>query len=159
MNKPKTRAYKPLDCDDMERSIQLCNGIEYLIDEFQREINGKEPGQLFKCNYKEHLLKVVSHLEELLHRLTYLTVKNNKAFYHNNLFSILEELNVSPNALIITAHYLDPDNEFRRLVNRNALDFELLKITKKIQFIKSVLQSLYVGKRAGIRLMSKYKLI
>ena len=30
----KQPAYRPLDCDDMERSTQLCNGIEYLIDEF-----------------------------------------------------------------------------------------------------------------------------
>ncbi len=44
----KQPAYRPLDCDDMERSIQLCNGIEYLIDEFQRAINGKEPNQLYE---------------------------------------------------------------------------------------------------------------
>lgn len=47
-----TPAFKPLDCDDMERSIQLCNGIEYLIDEFQRQTNGKEPSQLFDSEYQ-----------------------------------------------------------------------------------------------------------
>ena len=79
----KQPAYRPLDCDDMERSIQLCNGIEYLIDDFLREIHGKEPNQLFKSEYQAHLLKIASHLEELIHRLTYLTNKNNKAFYFN----------------------------------------------------------------------------
>ena len=48
MGNIKTTAFKPLDCDEMERSIQLCNGIEYLIDEFQRQTNGKESSQLLK---------------------------------------------------------------------------------------------------------------
>ena len=86
-NKP---AYEPLDCDDMERSILLCNGVEYLIDEFQREINYKEPNQLYKREYQSQLLKIADNLEELLHRLTYLTDKNNKEFYFNNLYSIEE---------------------------------------------------------------------
>ncbi|QQN39258.1 hypothetical protein [Acinetobacter sp. CS-2] len=151
MNKPKNPAFKPLDCDDMERSIQLCNGIEYLIDEFQREINGKEAVQLFNSNYKGHLLKVVSHLEELIHRLTYLTAKNNKEFYYEHLYTILISLNSCPNALIITAHYLDPDQEFKRLLNRNTFEFELGQIVKKIQFIKNVLGSLSIGRKSGVR--------
>jgi len=159
MQRPTVPAFKPLDCDDMERSIQLCNGIEYLIDEFQRQTNGKESSQLFNSEYQAHLLKITSHLEELIHRLTYLANRNNKAFYFNHLYAILKSLSCAPNPLIITAYHLDPNQEFKRLVNRNALDFELLKITRKIQFIKSVLQSLYVGKRAGIRLISKCKLI
>ena len=75
MGNIKTPAFKPLDCDEMERSIQLCNGIEYLIDEFQRETNGKESSQLFNSEYQAHLLKIASHLEELIHRLTYLAIQ------------------------------------------------------------------------------------
>ena len=82
----QTTAFKPLDCDDMERSIQLCNGIEYLIDEFQRQTNGKESSQLFNSEYQAQLLKIASHLEELIHRLTYLTNKNNMAFYFTHLY-------------------------------------------------------------------------
>lgn len=149
-------AFKPLDCDDMERSIQLCNGIEYLIDEFQREIHGKEPVQLFNRNYKEHLLKVVSHLEELIYRLTYLTTKNNKEFYYENLYTILLSLNSCPNVLIITAHYLDPDQEFKRFLNRNTFEFELGQIVKKIRFIKSVLGSLSIGRKSGVRSITHY---
>ncbi|QIC73870.1 hypothetical protein FSC05_09235 [Acinetobacter indicus] len=151
MKKPIVTAFKPLDCDDMERSIQLCNGIEYLIDEFRREINGKEPAQLFNVKYKDHLLKVASHLEELIHRLAYLTAKNNRAFYYNHLYTILINLNSCPNTLIITAHYLDPDQEFKRLLNRNTFEFELGQIVKKIQFIKRVLESLFIGRKSGVK--------
>lgn len=48
----KAPVYKPLNCDDMERSIQLCNGIEYLIDDFQRAIDGKEQRQLYEYTYQ-----------------------------------------------------------------------------------------------------------
>ena len=151
----KKPAYKPLDCYDMERSILLCNGVEYLIDEFQRGINGKEPRQLYESDYQLQLLKIADNLEELIHRLTYLAHKNNKEFYFNNLYAILKSLSCAPNVLIITAYYLDPQREFKRFVNRNTFEFELNQIVKKIQFIKPVLQSLYNGKKAGLRSISK----
>lgn len=154
MTKTKIPTYRPLDCDEMERSIQLCNGIEYLIDEFLRETNGKEANQLFEISYQTQLLKIADHLEELIHRLTYLADKNNKEFYFRNLFSILKNLSTLPNVLIITAYYLDPVRKFKRLTNRNALEFELNRIVKKIQFTRPVLQSLSVGKRAGVRMIS-----
>jgi len=149
-------AYTPLDCDDMERSIQLCNGIEYLIDEFQRAINGKEPNQLYESSYQMQLLKIADNLEELIHRLTYLADKNNKEFYFQHLFSILKSLTTAPNVLIITAYYLDPANEYKRIVNRNTFNFEIEQIIKKIQFIKPVLQSLSVGRKSGIRNIAHY---
>lgn len=152
INKP---AYKPLDCDNMERSIQICNGVEYLIDEFLREINGKEPNQLYETSYQLQLLKIANNLEELIHRLTYLTGKNNKEFYFNHLFAIIKSLSSLPNTLIITAYYLDPKNEFKRLVNRNTLNFEINQIVKNIQFIKPILQSLFNGKKSGIRSISR----
>jgi len=150
----KQPAYRPLDCDDMERSIQLCNGIEYLIDEFQRAINGKEPNQLYESSYQMQLLKIADNLEELIYRLTYLANKNNKAFYFTHLYAILKSLSCTPNTLIITAYYLDPKHEFKRLLNRNTFDFEVKQIVKKIQFIKPVLQSLAVGRKSGIRSIS-----
>lgn len=150
----KQPAYRPLDCDDMERSIQLCNGIEYLIDEFQRAINGKEPNQLYESSYQMQLLKIADNLEELIYRLTYLANKNNKAFYFTHLFAILKSLSCTPNTLIITAYHLDPKHEFKRLLNRNTFDFEVKQIVKKIQFIKPVLQSLAVGRKSGIRSIS-----
>lgn len=156
MSAVKQPAYKPLDCDDMQRSIQLCNGIEYLIDEFQREINGKDPNQLYKHEYQSQLLKIADNLEELIHRLTYLAGKNNKEFYFNHLYAILKSLSCAPNALIITAYYLDPKHDFKRLVNRNTFEFELSQIVNRIQFIKPVLQSLSVGQKAGIRSISHY---
>ncbi|MQW91953.1 hypothetical protein GFH30_00940 [Acinetobacter wanghuae] len=155
MANTKVVAFRPLDCDDMERSIQLCNGIEYLIDEFLRQTNGKESRQLLNSEYQHHLLKIADHLEELIHRLTYLADKNNKEFYFSHLYSILKSLNCMPNTLIITAFYLDPTREFKRLVNRNTFNFEVGQIVKKIKFIKSVLQSLYVGRKSGIKLISK----
>ena len=79
----------------------------------------------------------------------------NKEFYFNNLYAILKSLSCAPNVLIITAYYLDPKREFKRLVNRNTFEFELNQIVKKIQFIKPVLQSLYNGKKAGLRSISK----
>ena len=154
MQRPKVLAFRPLDCDDMEKSIQLCNGIEYLIDDFLREINGKEPVQLFKSEYQANLIKIASHLEELIHLLTYLTNKNNKAFYFRHLFAILKSLSYAPNPLIITAYHLDPNHEFKRLLNRNTFDYEVRQIVKKIQFIKPVLQSLAVGRKSGIRSIS-----
>ena len=150
----KQPAYRPLDCDDMERSIQLCNGIEYLIDEFQRAINGKEPNQLYESSYQMQLLKIADNLEELIYRLTYLANKNNKAFYFTHLYAILKSLSCTPNTLIITAYHLDPKHEFKRLLNRNTFDFEVKQIVKKIQFIKPVLQSLAVGRKSGIRSIS-----
>lgn len=150
----KQPAYRPLDCDDMERSIQLCNGIEYLIDEFQRAINGKEPNQLYESSYQMQLLKIADNLEELIYRLTYLANKNNKAFYFTHLFAILKSLSCTPNTLIITAYHLDPKHEFKRLLNRNTFDFEVKQIVKKIQFIKPVLQSLSVGRKSGVRNIS-----
>lgn len=152
----KQPAYRPLDCDDMERSIQLCNGIEYLIDEFQRAINGKEPNQLYESSYQMQLLKIADNLEELIYRLTYLADKNNKEFYFQHLFSILKSLTTTPNVLIITAYYLDPKNEYKRIVNRNTFNFEIEQIVKKIQFIKSVLQSLSVGRKSGVRSIAHY---
>lgn len=154
MKNIKGLTYKPLDCDEMERSIQLCNGIEYLIDEFQRQTNGKESSQLFNSEYQAQLLKIASHLEELIHRLTYLANKNNKAFYFRHLFAILKSLSYAPNPLIITAYHLDPNHEFKRLLNRNTFDYEVRQIVKKIQFIKPVLQSLAVGRKSGIRSIS-----
>ena len=150
----KQPAYRPLDCDDMERSIQLCNGIEYLIDEFQRAINGKEPNQLYESSYQMQLLKIADNLEELIYRLTYLANKNNKAFYFTHLYAILKGLSCAPNPLIITAYHLDPKHEFKRLLNRNTFDFEVKQIVKKIQFIKPVLQSLSVGRKSGVRNIS-----
>lgn len=150
----KKPVYKPLDCDDMQRSIQLCNGIEYLIDEFQREINGKDPNQLYKHEYQSQLLKIVDNLEELIYRLTYLAGKNNKEFYFNHLYAILKSLSCAPNALIITAYYLDPKHDFKRLVNRNTFEFELSQIVNRIQFIKPVLHSLSIGRKEGIRSIS-----
>lgn len=150
----KQPAYRPLDCDDMERSIQLCNGIEYLIDEFQRAINGKEPNQLYESSYQMQLLKIADNLEELIYRLTYLANKNNKAFYFTHLYAILKSLSCTPNTLIITAYHLDPKHEFKRLLNRNTFDFEVKQIVKKIQFIKPVLQSLSVGRKSGVRNIS-----
>ena len=152
----KQPAYRPLDCDDMERSIQLCNGIEYLIDEFQRAINGKEPNQLYESSYQMQLLKIADNLEELIYRLTYLANKNNKAFYFRHLYSILKSLSYAPNPLIITAYYLDPKHEFKRFINRNAFEFEVKQIVKKIQFIKPVLQSLSVGRKSGVRNISHH---
>lgn len=152
----KQPAYRPLDCDDMERSIQLCNGIEYLIDEFQRAINGKEPNQLYESSYQMQLLKIADNLEELIYRLTYLANKNNKAFYFTHLFAILKSLSCTPNTLIITAYHLDPKHEFKRLLNRNTFDFEVKQIVKKIQFIKPVLQSLSVGRKSGVRNISHH---
>lgn len=152
----KQPAYRPLDCDDMERSIQLCNGIEYLIDEFQRAINGKEPNQLYESSYQMQLLKIADNLEELIYRLTYLANKNNKAFYFTHLYAILKSLSCTPNALIITAYHLDPKREFKRLLNRNTFDFEVKQIVKKIQFIKPVLQSLSVGRKSGVRNISHH---
>ncbi|WP_179990928.1 hypothetical protein [Acinetobacter sp. YH1901141] len=152
----KQPAYRPLDCDDMERSIQLCNGIEYLIDEFQRAINGKEPNQLYESSYQMQLLKIADNLEELIYRLTYLANKNNKAFYFTHLYAILKSLSCTPNTLIITAYYLDPKHEFKRLLNRNTFDFEVKQIVKKIQFIKPVLQSLSVGRKSGVRNISHH---
>lgn len=152
----KQPAYRPLDCDDMERSIQLCNGIEYLIDEFQRAINGKEPNQLYESSYQMQLLKIADNLEELICRLTYLANKNNKAFYFTHLYAILKSLSCTPNTLIITAYHLDPKHEFKRLLNRNTFDFEVRQIVKKIQFIKPVLQSLAVGRKSGVRSISHY---
>ncbi|WP_180059341.1 hypothetical protein [Acinetobacter sp. YH12128] len=152
----KQPAYRPLDCDDMERSIQLCNGIEYLIDEFQRAINGKEPNQLYESSYQMQLLKIADNLEELIYRLTYLADKNNKEFYFQHLFSILKSLTTAPNVLIITAYYLDPKNEYKRIVNRNTFNFEIEQIVKKIQFIKPVLQSLSVGRKSGVRSIAHY---
>lgn len=152
----KQPAYRPLDCDDMERSIQLCNGIEYLIDEFQRAINGKEPNQLYESSYQMQLLKIADNLEELIYRLTYLADKNNKEFYFQHLFSILKSLTTTPNVLIITAYYLDPKNEYKRIVNRNTFNFEIEQIVKKIQFIKPVLQSLSVGRKSGIKYIARY---
>lgn len=150
--------FKPLNCDDMERSIQLCNGIEYLIDEFQRGTNGKEPNQLYKIEYKQQLLKIANHLEELIHKLVYLVNKNNKEFYFRHLYAIIKSISCAPNVFIITAFYLDPEREFKRLVNRNTFNFEVEQILKKIQFIKPVLQSLYVGKKSGIKLISKHQM-
>ena len=152
----KQPAYRPLDCDDMERSIQLCNGIEYLIDEFQRAINGKEPNQLYESSYQMQLLKIADNLEELIYRLTYLANKNNKAFYFTHLFAILKSLSCTPNTLIITAYHLDPKHEFKRLLNRNTFDFEVKQIVKEIQFIKPVLQSLSVGRKSGVRNISHH---
>lgn len=152
----KQPAYRPLDCDDMERSIQLCNGIEYLIDEFQRAINGKEPNQLYESSYQMQLLKIADNLEELIYRLTYLANKNNKAFYFTHLYAILKSLSCTPNTLIITAYHLDPKHEFKRLLNRNTFDFEVKQIVKKIQFIKPVLQSLSVGRKSGVRNISHH---
>jgi hypothetical protein len=143
--------YRPVDCDDMERSIQLCNGIEYLIDDFRRTINTKEPNQLYESEYQSHLIKIADNLEELIHRLTYLADKNNKAFYFQHLFSIIKSLNSAPNVLIVTAYYLDPNHEFKRLLNRNTFDFEMCQIFKKIQFIKPVLQSINKGKKSGVK--------
>ena len=152
----KQPAYKPLDCNDMVRSIQLCNGVEYLIDEFQRVINCKEPNQLYELSYQMQLLKIADNLEELIHRLTYLADKNNKEFYFQHLFAILKSLSTAPNVLIITAYYLDPTKEFKRMVNRNTFDIAMGEIVKKIQFIKPVLQSLSVGRKSGVRNISHY---
>ena len=151
----KKPQFTPLDCDEIARSIQLCNGVEYLLDEFQREILGKEPNQLHQLKYKNDLIKIADNLEELLHHLTYIAGEKKKEFYFDQLYAILKRLNSSPNTLIITAYYLDPDRKFKRFVNRHTFEFEIDEILKKIQFTKSFLQSLYTGRKAGLRSINR----
>ena len=65
----KQPAYRPLDCDDMERSIQLCNGIEYLYTKEGQEIAAKnfyrprdpEIAQKYKDVFPQLKLVTIDH--------------------------------------------------------------------------------------------------
>ncbi|WP_171457796.1 hypothetical protein [Acinetobacter sp. ANC 4779] len=143
--------YKPLNCDDMDRAIQLCKGVEFLIDEFKRDINCKESGELFEVAYQAQLLQIADHLEELIYRLTYLAGKNYKHYFFCNLHGIIKSLSSAPNVLIITAYHLAPQRPFKRLLNKNTFDYELNLILKKVSFTRPVLQQLWKGRKTITR--------
>ena len=141
-SKPKLDT--PLVGIQIDRAKELCDQIPNSIQDFQNEIFYLDSNQLFKDGHVNQLLEIANHLDELNHLLTGLI--KPKDIYYSSLRTALAAINSTPNALIITAHYINPLFKFNRILNRNTFGMELSLIVKKVEFTKQILDRVSSGR-------------
>ena len=141
-SKPKLDT--PLVGIQIDRAKELCDQIPNSIQDFQNEIFYLDSNQLFKDGHVNQLLEIANHLDELNHLLSGLI--KPKDIYYSSLRTALAAINSTPNALIITAHYLNPLFKFKRILNRNTFGMELSLIVKKVEFTKQILDRVSSGR-------------
>ena len=140
----KIKLSEPLIGIQIDRARELCGLILKSIQDFQDEIYYLDSNQLFKTEYVDQLLAIANNLDELNHLI--IGLKHPKDIYHDSLRTALAAINSTPNALIITAHYLNPQIVYKRLINRNTFGRELSLIVKKVEFTKQILDRVSSGR-------------
>lgn len=139
----KKKLSDPLVSKEIERIKELCILVHRKIKEFQTAIFYLDSNQLFQDNFVIDLLAIANDLDELNSLLMQIT--HPKDIYYKSLRSALVALNSTPNVLIITAHYLKPENKHKRFLNKNTFNFEINSILKKIDFVNQILSRVADG--------------
>ncbi len=87
---------------------------------------------------------IAKNLDELIYILLGL-VKPNSIHYAGMKKSV-SLINTTPNVFIITAHYLNPDNKYKRLLNKYYFDQELEGIKAKLSLVIVNLEKMSIQK-------------
>ncbi|MFW2735850.1 hypothetical protein, partial [Acinetobacter baumannii] len=101
----------------MNRAIDLCKSIPEKLEKFQEDIRYLDSNQLFQKQFIHQLLVIVNELEELNQLL--LIMAKPKDIYFSSLKTALAWISNISNALIITEYYLNPENKYKRLLNKH----------------------------------------
>ncbi|MND31846.1 hypothetical protein D3C80_224070 [compost metagenome] len=139
----KKKFFEPITGIDINRAIDLSKSIPEKLNNFQEDIRYLDSNQLFQKQFTHQLLAITNGLEELNHLL--LVMVKPKDIYYSSLRTALAAVSNISNALIITAYYLDSENKYKRLLNKNTFSFELNLILKKLDFVKQILERLSKG--------------
>lgn len=134
----KKKLFEPIAGEKIDRAQELCSTISEGLKKFKRDIYYLDSNQLFHEQVIVQLLSITNYLDELNHLLTGLV--KPKDIYYTSLRTALAAINNTPNALIITAHYLKPENKYKRLLNKHTFSFELNQISRKVDFVKQILK-------------------
>ncbi|MNH70522.1 hypothetical protein D3C81_295160 [compost metagenome] len=139
----KKKFFEPITGIDINRAIDLSKSIPEKLNNFQEDIRYLDSNQLFQKQFTHQLLAITNGLEELNHLL--LVMVKPKDIYYSSLRTALAAVSNISNALIITAYYLDSENKYKRLLNKNTFSFEVNLILKKLDFVKQILERLSKG--------------
>ncbi|HEE6386073.1 TPA: hypothetical protein R7R69_000868, partial [Acinetobacter baumannii] len=139
----KKKLFEPITGIGIDRAIDLSKTIPEKLNTFQEDIRYLDSNQLFQKQFAHQLLAITNDLEELNHLL--LVMAKPKDIYYSSLRTALAAVSNISNALIITAYYLDSENKYKRLLNKNTFSFEVNLILKKLDFVKQILERLSKG--------------
>ncbi|MDG3555302.1 hypothetical protein P7L54_04975 [Acinetobacter bereziniae] len=139
----KKKIFEPLCCSQIDRASTLCTDVTEYLKKFRADILYLESNQLFQGCFQNRLLQVANHLDELSHLLIGLISPKN--IYYSSLRTALAAINNTPNVLIITAYYLNPDYKYKRLLNKHCFQMELNQILNKVNFVEKILERLALG--------------
>ncbi|HGX3400675.1 MULTISPECIES: hypothetical protein [Acinetobacter] len=139
----KKKFFEPIMGIEINRAIDLSKSIPEKLNNFQEDIRYLDSNQLFHKQFTHQLLAIINNLEELNHLLLVMT--KPKDIYYSLLRTALAAVSNISNSLIITAYYLDSENKYKRLLNKNTFSFELNLILKKLDFVKQILERVSKG--------------
>ncbi|WP_166167049.1 hypothetical protein [Acinetobacter sp. SA01] len=139
----KKKLFEPITGESADRVQELCKNIPKDLKKFKKSIYYLDSNQLFQDQFVNQLLSLVNNLDELHYLLTGMI--KPKDIYYSSLRTALAALNGTSNVLIITAHYLKPENKYKRLLNQHSFSFELNQIFRKVDFVKQVLERVSKG--------------
>ncbi|ATI39657.1 hypothetical protein [Acinetobacter baumannii] len=146
----KKKFFEPITGTSINRAIDLCNSIPEKLKKFQEDIRYLDSNQLFQKQFIHQLLVIVNDLEEL-NQLLLIMVKP-KDIYYSSLRTALAWINNISNVLIITGYYLDPENKYKRLLNKHSFGFEINLILKKVDSVKQILERISKGDSVNRRI-------
>lgn len=135
--------FEPITGIEINRAVDLSKNIPEKLNNFQEDIRYLDSNQLFQKQFTRQLLAITNDLEELNHLL--LVMAKPKDIYYSSLRTALAAVSNISNALIITVYYLDSENKYKRLLNKNTFSFEVNLILKKLDFVKQILERLSKG--------------
>lgn len=136
----KFKLREPIVGVEMERSKELCAMVVNDIDQFQTDIHYLDANQLFKQCFVDRLILIAKNLDELIYLLLGLVKPNSVYFYA--LKESVGLINMTPNVFIITAHYLHPENKYKRLLHKFYFDQELEQIKSKVNLVNKNLKKI-----------------
>ncbi|AVZ06870.1 hypothetical protein KWF52_04890 [Acinetobacter pittii] len=140
----KFKLREPITGLDIERAQELCSLVIQGINQFQTDIYYHDSNQLFDHCLVDKLKLIAKNLDELIYILLGL-VKPNSIHYAGMKKSV-SLINTTPNVFIITAHYLNPENKYKRLLNKYYFDQELEVIKAKLSLVIVNLEKMSIQK-------------
>lgn len=133
-----------LNVEGVKQAESLCITTLELINHFREDIYYKDSNQLFEQKYVELLLEIAMKIDQLNFNILKLMKPRNHDY--GSLRTALAAINSAPNSLIITAHYLNPNQLYKRLLNKNTFCIELNRVIKCIDFVRQILKRLASGR-------------
>ncbi|ALH95669.1 hypothetical protein [Acinetobacter equi] len=139
----KKKIYEPLVGPHMEQALVLCDEIMTGMKKFKKDIHFLDSNQLFENKYSKALLLIANKIDELNFHIRQLM--DPKSIYFNILRLALLSIGNLPNIFIITAHYIDPKQKHKRLLNQNAFAYEYAVAKQNIQYTSEILNNVTNG--------------